>query len=74
MPTAKKEATIEELRGKIASAKNLFFTNYTGLTVGDITKYVVSKAECRVIVTAPAARDLASAVSAHADETSAPIV
>jgi large subunit ribosomal protein L10 len=38
MPTAKKEATIEELRGKIASAKNLFFTNYTGLTVGDITK------------------------------------
>src|SRR5580700_721985 len=38
MPTAKKEATIEELRGRIASAKNLFFTNYTGLTVGDITK------------------------------------
>ena len=25
--------------------------------VGDITKYVVSKADCRVIVTAPAARD-----------------
>ncbi|HMD57846.1 MAG TPA: amino acid permease [Solirubrobacteraceae bacterium] len=25
--------------------------------VGDITKYVISKAECRVIVTAPAARD-----------------
>ena len=38
MPTAKKEATIEELRGRIASAKNLFFTNYAGLTVGDISK------------------------------------
>ena len=38
MPTAKKEATIEELREKIASAKNLFFTNYTGLTVEQITK------------------------------------
>jgi large subunit ribosomal protein L10 len=38
MPTAKKEATIEELREKIASAKNLFFTNYAGLTVEQITK------------------------------------
>ena len=38
MPTAKKEATIEELREKIASAKNLFFTNYQGLTVEQITK------------------------------------
>ena len=38
MPTAKKEATIEELREKIASAKNLFFTNYAGLSVGQITK------------------------------------
>ena len=38
MPTAKKEATIEELREKIASAKNLFFTNYAGLTVQQITK------------------------------------
>jgi len=38
MPTAKKEATIEELREKIASAKHLFFTNYTGLSVEQITK------------------------------------
>jgi large subunit ribosomal protein L10 len=38
MPTAKKEATIDELREKIASAKNLFFTNYQGLTVGEISK------------------------------------
>jgi basic amino acid/polyamine antiporter, APA family len=42
--------------------------------VGDVTKYVVSKADCRVIVTAPAARDLASAVSARADQAGAPIV
>jgi len=32
--------------------------------VGDITKYVVSKANCRVIVTAPAAGDTAAAGSA----------
>jgi large subunit ribosomal protein L10 len=38
MPTAKKEATIEELRTKINDAKHLFFTNYAGLTVEDITK------------------------------------
>ena len=38
MPTAKKEATIEELRQKLASSKNLFFTNYAGLTVEEITK------------------------------------
>jgi large subunit ribosomal protein L10 len=38
MPTAKKEATIAELREQIASAKNLFFTNYQGLTVEEITK------------------------------------
>jgi len=38
MPTAKKEATIEELRQKLAASKNLFFTNYAGLTVQDITK------------------------------------
>ena len=38
MPTAKKEATIEELRQKLAGSKNLFFTNYAGLSVGDITK------------------------------------
>ena len=38
MPTAKKEATIEELRERLASTKTLFFTNYAGLTVGEITK------------------------------------
>jgi len=38
MPTAKKEATIEELRAKIAGAKYLFFTNYAGLTVEEISK------------------------------------
>jgi large subunit ribosomal protein L10 len=38
MPTAKKEATIEELRARLAASKNLFFTNYTGLTVEQIGK------------------------------------
>ena len=38
MPTAKKEATIEELREQIAKAKHLFFTNYQGLTVEEISK------------------------------------
>jgi large subunit ribosomal protein L10 len=38
MPTAKKEATIEELRARISTAKNLFFTNYAGLTVEEIGK------------------------------------
>jgi large subunit ribosomal protein L10 len=38
MPTAKKEATIEELRQKLGASKHLIFTNYAGLTVGDITK------------------------------------
>ena len=38
MTTAKKEATIEELRQKLGASKNLFFTNYAGLTVEDITK------------------------------------
>ncbi len=38
MPTAKKEATIDELRQKIGESKHLFFTNYAGLTVEDITK------------------------------------
>src|SRR5271163_4455071 len=42
--------------------------------VGDVTKYVVSKADCRVIVTAPAARDLAERVSEPADQAGAPIV
>jgi large subunit ribosomal protein L10 len=38
MPTAKKEQTIEELRKKLGDAKYLFFTNYAGLTVQEITK------------------------------------
>jgi large subunit ribosomal protein L10 len=38
VPTAKKQATIEELRQRIADSKNLFFTNYAGLTVEEITK------------------------------------
>jgi large subunit ribosomal protein L10 len=38
MPPAKKEATIDELRERIAEAKNLFFTNYAGLTVEEISK------------------------------------
>jgi large subunit ribosomal protein L10 len=38
MPTAKKEATIVELRQKIGESKHLFFTNYAGLSVEDITK------------------------------------
>ncbi len=38
MPTAKKQATIDELRERIARSKNLFFTNYAGLTVEEITK------------------------------------
>jgi basic amino acid/polyamine antiporter, APA family len=41
--------------------------------VGDITKYVVSKADCRVIVTAPAARD-SGAVPAPPHQAGAPIV
>ncbi len=42
--------------------------------VGDITKYVVSKADCRVIVTAPAGHDSTGAVSAPADRADASIV
>lgn len=38
MPTAKKEQTIEELRRRLADAKYLFFTNYAGLSVEDITR------------------------------------
>jgi large subunit ribosomal protein L10 len=38
MPTTKKEATIEELRERLGAAKNLFFTNYSGLTVLQIGK------------------------------------
>jgi large subunit ribosomal protein L10 len=38
MPTAKKEQTIDELRQRLADAKYLFFTNYAGLTVEEITR------------------------------------
>ncbi len=38
MPTAKKEQTIEELRVRLADSKYLFFTNYAGLTVEEITR------------------------------------
>ncbi|MBD5656121.1 MAG: 50S ribosomal protein L10, partial [Candidatus Eremiobacteraeota bacterium] len=38
MPTAKKEQTIEDLRLRLADAKSLFFTNFAGLTVEEITK------------------------------------
>jgi large subunit ribosomal protein L10 len=38
MPTARKEAAIAALSEKLAGAKNLFLTDYAGLTVTDITK------------------------------------
>ena len=38
MPTAKKEAAIAQLRERISGAGNLFFTNYAGLTVDEITR------------------------------------
>jgi large subunit ribosomal protein L10 len=38
MPTARKEAAVAELSEKLASAKSLFFTDYQGLTVAEITK------------------------------------
>ena len=38
MPTARKEAAVEELTERLASAKSLIFTDYAGLTVGEITK------------------------------------
>jgi APA family basic amino acid/polyamine antiporter len=42
--------------------------------VGDVTKYVISKATCRVIVTAPAARDSPSEQARRANRTGAPMV
>jgi APA family basic amino acid/polyamine antiporter len=42
--------------------------------VGDVTKYVISKATCRVIVTAPAARDSRIEKVRRAHETGAPMV
>jgi large subunit ribosomal protein L10 len=38
MPTAKKEAAITALRDRISASGNLFFTNYAGLTVEQITR------------------------------------
>lgn len=38
MPTARKEAAIAELSAKLAAAQNLFFTDYAGLSVAEITK------------------------------------
>lgn len=38
MPTARKETAVEELRQRLAAAKNLFLTDYQGLTVEEITK------------------------------------
>lgn len=38
MPTARKEAAIRELAEKLAAAKNLFLTDYSGLTVDEITR------------------------------------
>jgi APA family basic amino acid/polyamine antiporter len=42
--------------------------------VGDITKYVVRKATCRVIVTAPAARDSPIELARRANRAGAPMV
>jgi APA family basic amino acid/polyamine antiporter len=42
--------------------------------VGDVTKYVVRKAHCRVIVTAPAARDSPVEIARRAHRGNAPIV
>ncbi|MGH7736487.1 MAG: 50S ribosomal protein L10 [Candidatus Tyrphobacter sp.] len=38
MPTARKESTIEALRARLAGAKHLILTDYTGLSVGEITR------------------------------------
>ena len=42
--------------------------------VGDVTKYVVRKADCRVIVTAPAGKDSPVEVARRGQRTNAPIV
>jgi large subunit ribosomal protein L10 len=38
MPTQRKEAAVADLAEKLAGAKNLFFTDYQGLTVSEITR------------------------------------
>jgi APA family basic amino acid/polyamine antiporter len=42
--------------------------------VGDVTKYVISKAQCRVIVTAPASRDSPAEQARRARRSGAPMV
>jgi large subunit ribosomal protein L10 len=37
MPTAKKEEAVHELRDRLADAQSLFFTDFAGLTVEEIT-------------------------------------
>ncbi|TAM62165.1 50S ribosomal protein L10 [bacterium] len=38
MPTAKKDATIEALRERMSQTRNVFLTDFRGLTVGEISK------------------------------------
>ncbi len=38
MPTARKEAAVQQLTRRLADAESLFFTNYAGLSVEEITK------------------------------------
>src|SRR5215472_13122280 len=38
MPTARKEAAVQELRERLAGSQNLFLTDFAGLTVEEITK------------------------------------
>ncbi|MBV9232523.1 MAG: 50S ribosomal protein L10 [Candidatus Eremiobacteraeota bacterium] len=38
MPTARKESAVAELSQRLAGAKNLFLTDYAGLTVDEITR------------------------------------
>lgn len=38
MPTARKEAAVQELRNRLAESQNLFLTDFAGLTVEEITK------------------------------------
>ena len=38
MPTARKEAAVQELRDRLAASQNLFLTDFQGLTVEEITK------------------------------------
>ena len=38
MPTARKEAAVQELRDRLAGSQNLFLTDFAGLSVEEITK------------------------------------